>query len=218
MKNFLFIPVVNNFHLLQKAIDSVHPGLLDEYIVFNNSGKPLEIDQKHFVIQNNDGPRRTFMETQNIMRRYAIDNGCDFYCFMHNDGEIMDDSLERLVESAKTRDDPWGILFTHYDVLCALNTEACKVIGEWGDPEWPKAQLNGYCLDCDYYRRLNLAGFPERQIENTNVTHHEFSNTLNDVHEKVKWNFVVDKVYDHYRRKWGGDPGKETKLIPEYTR
>jgi hypothetical protein len=214
MKSFLFIPVVNHFNLLEQAIKSVHEGVVDEYIVYNNSGKPLTCNVGHFTIHNNEGKRKTFRETQNIMRQYAIDNGCSYYLFMHNDGEIMDeDTLERLVKLAETKTDPWGVIFTHYDVLCAYNVEAVKHIGEWGDAEWPAAQLNGYCLDNDYYRRMKLSGFPEVQLEDSHVDHREFSNTIKNEVEHFKWVRVMDKVYDHYRKKWGGDPGKETITI-----
>ena len=35
-KKFIFIPIVNHFHLLQKAINSVPDGLFDDYFIFNN--------------------------------------------------------------------------------------------------------------------------------------------------------------------------------------
>ena len=74
-KKFIFIPVVNHFHLLQKAINSVPDGLFDEYFIFNNSGQNLyeHLDLKHFKIFEHHG-ELTFKDTQNKMREYAIKN------------------------------------------------------------------------------------------------------------------------------------------------
>ncbi len=45
MKKFIFVPVVNRFDLLEKAVKSIKLDLYNEYIIFNNSEKeiPLEI-------------------------------------------------------------------------------------------------------------------------------------------------------------------------------
>jgi hypothetical protein len=65
-KKFIFCPVVNNFHLLEKAINSIPANLYDEYIIFNNSNAPLPINILHWKVLNDT--RKTFLETQNIMR------------------------------------------------------------------------------------------------------------------------------------------------------
>ena len=44
MKKFIFIPVVNNFDLLEKAVRSVKLNLFDEYIIFNNSGEDIPVN------------------------------------------------------------------------------------------------------------------------------------------------------------------------------
>ena len=49
-KKFIFIPVVNNFHLLEKAINSVPNNLFDDYFIFNNSNQKIPIDIKHFKV------------------------------------------------------------------------------------------------------------------------------------------------------------------------
>jgi hypothetical protein len=77
-KKFIFIPVVNNFHLLEKAINSVPDGIFDDYFIFNNSKKEIPIDVKHFKVIDRFG-RLTFRQTQNAMREYAIINNYDYY-------------------------------------------------------------------------------------------------------------------------------------------
>jgi hypothetical protein len=194
--------------LLEKAITSVPAGIFDEYIIFNNSSSSLAIDTLHFKVMDL-GERKTFRETQNIMRQYAIDNNYDYYCFMHNDGEVLDDTVERLVKMAEEQTEKWSVIFTNYDVLCAYSTECVKAIGEWGDHKWPKEQHNGYYLDNDYYRRMNNEWAKEQTLPNTNVLH-TASNTIKVEHEYVKWRMQAETVERHYRMKWGGLPGHET--------
>lgn len=210
-KKFIFIPVVNNFHLLEKAINSVPNNLFDDYFIFNNSQKPIPIDTKHFKVIDRFG-RLSFRHTQNAMREYAIINNYDYYCFMHNDGEVLDDTVERLIEMADKltlSNDPWSIIFTHYDVLCAYSTECVKSIGFWGDSKWPIQQQTGYYLDNDYYRRMNLSKYKTHQLENSNVLHNEYSNTIKEKKEADLWNKQCELVLQHYIKKWGGKPGEE---------
>jgi hypothetical protein len=211
-KKFIFIPVVNNFHLLEKAINSVKPGLFDKYFIFNNSSGPIPIDTKHFEVIDKYG-RLTFRDTQNVMREYAIENKYDYFCFMHNDGEILDDTAERLIlkgDELIKNNNKWGVIFTHYDVFCAYSTKCVETISTWGDDLWPKDQQSGYFLDCDYYRRMKLTGHEIISLENTNVLHNEPSNTIKDEKELVYWIQQSERIKTHYINKWGGDVGYET--------
>lgn len=211
MKKFIFIPVVNNFDLLEKAVRSVKPYLYNEYIIFNNSEQEIPYNiyaETPFKILTPES-RKSFMETQNIMRQYAIDNSFDYYSFMHNDGQIVDNTDVRLVNYVESINEKWGVVFTYYDVLCAFNTEAVKNIGLWGDENWPQ-QSSGYFLDCDYYRRLEQAGYLQKNLLNSNVLH-TASNTIKDIKESEMWNKQKLNVAQHYINKWGGEPGAETK-------
>jgi GT2 family glycosyltransferase len=149
--------------------------------------------------------RKTFLETQNIMRQYAIDNKFDWYSFMHNDAEVIE-GVHRLVTTADTlisNNTKFSVIFTHYDVLCAFSTEAVKYIGLWGDERWPKQQLNGYYLDNDYYNRMKLSDYTLYQLEKTHVLHNEPSNTLKNATESRKWAQLANIVGAYYKRKWG---------------
>lgn len=215
-KKFIFIPVVNNFHLLQKAINSVPANLFDEYFIFNNSGNKIPIDTKHFKVIDRFG-RLTFRQTQNAMREYAIINNFDYYCFMHNDGEIVDDSTQRLIKLADEyiqNNKKWSVIFTNYDVFCAYSTECVTKIGKWGDNLWPKEQQSGYYLDNDYYRRMHFSSYEVIKLPNTNVIHNEYSNTIKYGKEKALWESQSNKIRNYYAKKWGGEPGKETYTRP----
>ena len=208
---FIFIPVVNNFHLLQKAINSVPDKLFNEYFILNNSNNDINLNSinfKQFKIFPH-ASNLTFKDSQNIMRKYAIDNNYDYYSFMHNDGEIIDDSASKIIQKAdELIHTNLGIIFTHYDVFCIFITKCMNVVGEWGDNLWP-AQKSGYYLDCDYYRRVSLSGFYKMDLENSNVLHNEPSNTIKNIKEKSIWDLQRKSVENHYIKKWGGLPGKE---------
>jgi hypothetical protein len=226
MKKFIFIPVVNNFDLLEKAVKSVKIDLYDEYIIFNNSEQEIPdhvYSGTQFRIWNPER-RMSFTETQNIMRQYAIDNKFDFYSFMHNDGEIHDDTDIELVKYAETISENWGVIFTNYDVFCAFNTKAFEKIGLWGDESWPPQQ-SGYLLDNDYYRRVKSNGYIIKELGDREityvpvdrvggVTHTTYSNTLKDPKEQDLWDLQMDAVYKHYSEKWGGKPGQEIYIYP----
>lgn len=226
MKKFIFIPVVNRFDLLEKAARSVKLNLYDEYIIFNNSEQniPEEIYSGTDFKVLTPERRMTFTETQNAMRQYAIDNNFDFYSFMHNDGEIHDDTDLELVKYAETISENWGVIFTNYDVLCAFNTKAFQDIGPWGDEAWP-FQQNGYLLDNDYYRRVRSKGYVIKEITDREITYvpmdrvggvsHVGSATLKDKKEATDWDLQIKGIYEHYIKKWGGEPGQE-KYIHEY--
>ena len=92
--------------------------------------------------------------------------------------------------------------------MCSFNTICSKIVGYWGDNEWPKEQKTGYYLDNDYYGRITLAGFEKVNIHN-NVAHNEASNTIKDPKELADWQRMSKKIVDHYVKKWGGEPGKE---------
>lgn len=210
-KKFIFIPVVNNFHLLEKAINSVPQGIFDKYFIFNNSNGKIPIDTKHFTVIDKF-ERLTFRQTQNAMREYAMLYKYDYYCFMHNDGEIVDDSAQRLINMADNlinTNTKWSVIFTNYDVFCAYSTKCVKDIGKWGDDEWPKEQHSGYYLDNDYYKRMEQSQYKPLKLQNTNVLHNEPSNTIRDENESNNWESQRHKVEEHYIKKWGSLPEKE---------
>lgn len=220
MKKFIFIPVVNRFDLLEKAVRSVKQDIYDEYIIVNNSGSeiPDEVYSGTKFRVLNPEKSMSFKDTQNAMMSYAVDNGYDFYSFMHNDGEIHDDTDRELVRYAEECSDNWAVIFTNYDVLCAFKTKAVDEIGVWGDYDWPE-QKNGYLLDNDYYRRVRSFGYAIKELTDREITYtpldrvggvsHVGSATLKEGNEQEIWDSQVQSVYDHYVLKWGGHPGQE---------
>jgi hypothetical protein len=235
MKNFIFIPVVNNFDLLKKAVQSIEQSLYDECIIFNNSEKQIPLDiygNTKFKVWNPKN-RCSFMQTQNIMREYAINNNFDYYIWMHNDAEILKSIDREIIQFTEMCNEKWGVIFTNYDVFSVFNTECVKNIGLWGDIFWPE-QRSGYYQDYDYYRRIKLSDYKIKQFLTEeeilikgldfitgrgaadlfcNISHIG-KNTLLDKEEKDIWAKQSYVILSHYKKKWGGSPGNEKFTIP----
>lgn len=208
MKYFCFVPVVNRLDLLENAIKSVE-GQFDEIVIIDNTAGALDAERakfaRHRIVSTGC---RGFVPSMNWAHHHALDNNYDFYIFMHNDGEAHGDMPTRFVrhvEDCISNMPDCGVVFTHYDVISAFSTKMARVVGEWGDDQWPnKEQIGSYCVDIDYYRRVRLAGFRVLQSAlGRQVTHHG-SSTIKADSELCK---VSDRNHElareHCRRKWG---------------
>jgi GT2 family glycosyltransferase len=130
----------------------------------------------------------------NWMRRIAIVQKLDCFGFQHNDGEPGPGTIDTLYAIAEARSEPWGVLFTNYDVCCVFNVEAVKAVGEW---DWLRFPF--YFLDNDYYRRLEEAGYPCVQTGLPCAHHNDASNTIkaNETRRLVNSHFfpVCEQLY-----------------------
>lgn len=219
MKCFLYIPVVKRFDLLQIACNSMK-GVFPESYILNNSGQdiPREIWEPNGFIVITPPKPYGFLKTQNWARKKCIDEKYDYYAFMHNDGENVGDTAIRLREVTEhniQNRSKIGVVFTHYDVLCTLTRECVEYVLEWGDKDWPGKDepIHSYHSDNDYYRRIRLAGYMTAVLPNSNVLHHEPSNTINaDKEFMAKTNKY--NTGEYYAKKWGGHPNLETYIYP----
>ena len=92
-----------------------------------------------------------------------------------------------------------------HELRCARGVQrpASKEVAEWD------ANLPWYFSDCDYYRRMRLAGW-ETQDSGLPVEDSP-SQTINADPELAFLNSVTFPLYrEYYRKKWGGDNGTET--------
>jgi hypothetical protein len=200
----VFIPVVNRFDLLKKAVESVPIRLTTEPVIINNSGAPLPYDFHIYPVINVKHPK-TFSETQNLMLEMA--EARPFYFFMHSDAEDNEGILDRLFDMARLQVGPWGVIFTSYDALACYNTEAMKAIGGWDE------NLPWYRSDCDCYRRMRVAGYPT--LESGLCVKHTPSQTINsDSAIKARADAESIAAREYYIRKWGGDNGHEVYEVP----
>jgi hypothetical protein len=104
----------------------------------------------------------------NLLQKMTHEARCDVLCFMHNDGEAepgMDLRFRERIEAEWRSNPKFGVLFTHYDTLSAINMTAVRQIGPWDN------LFSGYFADREYYARLRQHGFEEIQTD-IGVVHH----------------------------------------------
>ena len=199
--NFIhFIPFVNCPELLERAvkstIDIAEKGL--GIVIDNRTNLSLPDPQSiitacnagdYYFVYSPDVPLTT-AQTMNLMKRLAAQKRCDFFTWIHGDGEITAGSGLIFIDEVERRNagkEKWGCIFTYYDVFCAFNVEACNETGDW---DWLRFPY--YFLDCDYYQRLKEAGYPcvvfSWQDKMTIVHHNGASNTIKNDPVRLKVN------------------------------
>jgi hypothetical protein len=210
MRFLLGIPIVSRTDLLLTALESVR-SLWPHTLIIDNSVSGLIPDAWPVPMFRAPVPL-SFAQTMNWLGRLATDRDCDALLFMHDDAEAGYGSAERLiaiVDEAVRTQRRWGVAFTLYDCLAALSTRMIREVGEW-DTVLPQ-----YFSDCDYYRRVKLAGF-ELIETGLHVVHvDQGSNTLRSDPRREMLNRVTLPLYAmYYRSKWGGQPGQEKFALP----
>jgi len=207
----LFVPYVNRFDLLEKAVRSAVCDDVDINIINNSNGASIGIPGVDFIQRRPPVPL-TFAQTQNWMLDIASGDSDyeEFYLFMHSDAEAGEGTVKKLVEMAHTLTNTqhkWGVIFTSYDALAAFNTQAFVEIGGW-DVNFP-----WYFGDNIVYRKLRLAGY--ELVESNLPVHHEPSQTLKSDPQLNFINGITFPFYHYfYTQMWGGEPGHEKYLTP----
>ena len=182
-----FIAYVNCPELLRKAAESTNDVAKNGcgIVIDNRNDLTLpsaeevlaSIPNNNFKVVTPDVPLTT-AQTMNYMKKLAVKADCDFFLWIHGDGEIVKGSALDLVKEAADKcsaGEKWGCIFTKYDVFCAFSVEALKQTGEW---DWLRFPY--YFLDNDYYTRLKDAGYPclETGIKIEVEHHNNASNTI----------------------------------------
>jgi hypothetical protein len=210
MRYLLGIPVVRRTDLLIRALDSVR-ALWPHTLIIDNSESGL-VPQAWPVRIVRPPVSLTFAQTMNLLSRLAIEQECDALLFMHDDAEAVADAAERLVamvDEAWRAERRWGVAFTRYDCLAALNARMIREVGDW-DTVLPQ-----YFCDCDYYRRAQLAGFELVETGLPVVHVDQGSNTLRGDPRREFLNQITFPLYAaYYVSKWGGRPGREKFVLP----
>ncbi len=215
MKYLLGIPFVNRPDLLRGALNSVRP-LWPHAMILDNSD-PAELSREAAawpvpIRRAAAGVPLSFSQSLNHLTALATESGCDVLLFMHNDAEAAEgtpEALLRELETAEKAGRNWGVAFTNYDTLAAIRLKAANRIGPW-DTNLPQ-----YFADNDYYRRLRLAGFEILETKLPVLHHNDASSTIKSDARRNFLNGVTFPLYaEYYRRKWGGEPGREKSAQP----
>jgi hypothetical protein len=210
MKYLLGIPFVNREDLLVRAVESVKP-LWPNAVIIDNSERGLRRSTQPIKVLTPPVPL-TFSQTMNLLLRQAAEVSCDALIYMHNDAEAVGDTAERflaIIAEAVQSGRRWGVAFTAYDTLAALNMVAARKIGPW-DTILPQ-----YFADNDYYRRIRLAGFETIETGLPVIHANGGSNTLKHDTLRTRLNHITFPLYQsYYTAKWGGTSGQERYTRP----
>jgi hypothetical protein len=208
-----FVPHVVREDLLARAVGSIACFGRNRTIVDNSpEGLPTnDYSEWNGVYVCRPSVPLSCSQTFNFIMRQTRRLGQKTCIWMHSDAEAGPGVAEGLLEHARrytAEGRRWGVLWTYYDTLCALNTDLIDVVGDW-DTELPQ-----YACDNDYYRRVRLAGWECIDTMLTDVKH-EGSATINsDPYRKMVNSVTFPLHIEYYKRKWGGDTGKETFETP----
>lgn len=207
-----FIPFVNRPDLLERAlrpwasVPEFRVWVIDnsagsDTVAYNRELEEVLADFPSVAMRRPHVPLTT-AQTMNFIRALALQWDLDVVGFQHNDGEISDQGIRLLYATAEQKlaaNEPWGALFTNYDVCCLFNVQALRVVGEW---DWLRFPF--YHLDNDYYHRLRLAGFPTIDTGIPCLHHNEASNTIKADATRQYVNRLTFPISEQMlREKWG---------------
>lgn len=147
----------------------------------------------------------------NVCLKESWDDDVAF--FAHNDmvakPGVAKQFLEYVTATVESKR-KFGVVFSHYDVLCAFNMQAVHDVGYWDVAYFQ------YVADVDYYCTLNKAGwpiidFPDGHIFRDGITHYgSTSRKADHIHNlRVQFFDRLRAGHEYYKVKWGGLPGNE---------
>lgn len=149
----------------------------------------------------------------NLIQVLAKEEPFFFWC--HADARFPPEVCKEIIKEAESLEainKRWGVIFTNYDILCCYSTRCCKEVGPYD------CFFNCYTSDCDWYRRVRLAGFEtiSRGDLGKKVQHMEGGSST--IKAMPKFNAWVQRNMKHwnayYVDKWGGLPRHERFSSP----
>jgi len=210
-----YIPYINRPDLLKRAVDSV-PELWHNLTVVDNSDYGVDTELPDSVEVFVPPVPLSFSQSQNFFFRDAKWNrNCRFIVWLHNDCEIPQGAAQQLIERVRdyyAEGRKWGVCFTYYDILSAVNLDMIDEVGGYD------TNIFSYKSDQDMYRRVQLAGW---ELVNTEIeveaikAGHVGSQTIRSDERLNLINGVTQTMAAfYYESKWLGDAGYEKTDIP----
>ncbi len=207
----VYVPYVNNFLLLDKAVRSLRP-LWSSLIVIDQSEEGLNAPWAEELsgIYRIPFQAISFTQMMNWARGEAFDRHAGLLAFVHSDAQCSAEEVGPSIIAASRAHlgEKIGVNFTNYDAFAVFNTESLRDIGPWDE------SFRWYLADNDYYYRLRLLGWGVSELGGDQVRHCPSQTLRNDPRIRAavesSWNWHVR----HYQHKWGGPPGRETFRRP----
>lgn len=206
----MYIPYVNRPDLLRKAVESA-ADMRPYLTVLDNSPDGLEYQPWVPYVIRPSVPLGV-SQSINFMFSRTRSLGKKIVIYMHGDGSAKPGTCHELLECARkaTADGRmWGVMFTLYDILFALNLDTLAAVGDWD------VNLPWYCADQDYYRRVTLAGLECAESGLGDKVEHFSSATIRS---DKRLDFVNGHMHRlaflYYEAKWGGRCGHERWTVP----
>lgn len=205
-----FIPFVNRPDLLLRAVDSI-ADLQPHLSIMDNSDEGLIPGEWPVPVIRPSVPLGV-SQSLKFMYRLTRESGAGICVYMHGDGFAHEGVALELLDCARkaTADGrQWGVIFTLYDILFALNMDLLKRVGDWD------TNLPWYCADQDYYRRITLAGLECAESGLGDRVEHYSSATIRSDKRIDFINGIMHPLaFQYYEKKWGGRCGSEKWTVP----
>lgn len=203
----------NDFDRFVKAVNSIQKLWPNLTIIDNSINKCVQ--KKYPNINVFETPvqitcSQCFNAAQNIARKY----NSDILIMMHSDMEVTDEKkllefMNYLEDLQKDKSKNWGVVFTHYDALCAFNIDCMDVIGPWDN------NITHYPIDVDYYYRIKKYGFECLDYGGDWVEHHASSTVRKNIMmEYINYIHTNQCNNSYYHKKWGGARDQEQFSFP----
>ena len=213
----IIIPVLNQFELAIKALESIKISKNFNYQIF---------------IIDNWSENQGVAKSWNLGVKKAIENKCDYFLILNDDIILSPYTIEHMCNIIEY-DDIALVTATDYkhthtseqikdlekqnheiDILDApdfacflISNETYEKIGEFDEGLYP-----AYFEDNDYCYRIILSGLKCIRSQNS-VFYHYGSQTQNSG-ERIVSHDEFDKNKEYYKNKWGGEPGAEVHTHP----
>lgn len=203
----VYIALVNREDLLKRALEHSQD-VIENLTVIDNSKNGISFDPGCEVFRS-PMPIQ-FVHSINYAMLDTRRRGANICMWLHCDAWTPEGAYLSLIEKVRgfiAEGRKWGVVFTNYDALLAMNTDLIDTVGLWD------VNLPQYFADNDWYRRASLAGY--EAIDTGIHVEHDYSQTIKSDPELYFINGITFPLYrEYYRQKWGLVGDKETFLTP----
>ena len=218
----LCVPTITRYDLLCILIKSAERGTLvpDKYVIIDNGAHLAS--REGFAKQVEKDKSLPKDKITVLKRRYSvakswnyfIDNCEENIIISNDDIELLPNSIESIVNAANSHPDKLmfsaaegGINAFSFFLIRKKLKDTIGGFDELFDP--------AYFEDCDFHRRMYLAGIERMNVIGLQLIHHHSATIKSfDREQRKKFSKFFYKNMDRYLRKWGGMPEKEAYEKP----